>query len=359
MATLTGKKIKDSYVELLKLDSSTPNEGATATLKAVETGEGTDTALSLSTAQIASSVDGSAGTPAITRSSDPDTGIFFPAANTIAASTGGTERLRVNNSGILITTTDRSSGAHALGLMLQDTVTGAQTPNFGTRILGSSNGGSAYSAIGFETGGAGTNNETQIAFYTQNTATPYTSIPRRVTIDSNGQVGIGLIPTSRNNTRLQIVDGIGFPSTQVASSDANTLDDYEEGTAGISITPGGGSLGTTTIAARYTKIGRVVTVLADITVGTVSSPTGSLKITSLPFVAAAAPTLRGAQAIISRNGFNISSLGTGQLFASIEPNASEADIFFMLANGNVRTEDLAPFVNSAATFNLSFTYFTS
>jgi len=52
----------------------------------------------------------------------------------------------------------------------------------------------------------------------------------RLRIDSSGNVGIGLTPTARNNTRLQIVDGIGFPATQVASSDPNTLDDYEEGT---------------------------------------------------------------------------------------------------------------------------------
>ena len=100
MATLQGSKLKNSYKELLKIDNTTiTNDGATATLKAVETGEGTDTALSLSTAQIASSVDGSAGTPAFTRSSDPNTGIFFPAADTIAFSEGGTEAMRIDSSG--------------------------------------------------------------------------------------------------------------------------------------------------------------------------------------------------------------------------------------------------------------------
>ena len=73
MATLQGQKLKDTYIEVLKLDSGVRNTGATTTLKAVEDGSGTDTALSLSTAQIASNVDGSAGTPAFTRSSDPNT----------------------------------------------------------------------------------------------------------------------------------------------------------------------------------------------------------------------------------------------------------------------------------------------
>lgn len=45
MATLSGNKIKDTYTSLLKLDSN----GATTTIKAVEDGAGTDTALSLST----------------------------------------------------------------------------------------------------------------------------------------------------------------------------------------------------------------------------------------------------------------------------------------------------------------------
>jgi hypothetical protein len=52
--------------------------------------------------------------------------------------------------------------------------------------------------------------------------------------------------------------GITFPATQSASSDANTLDDYEEGTW----TPGQGSgltvVGTFSSTGRYTKIGRTV-----------------------------------------------------------------------------------------------------
>ena len=47
-----------------------------------------------------SDVDGTAATPAI-RGTDTNTGIFFPAADTVAASTGGTERLRLDSSGNL------------------------------------------------------------------------------------------------------------------------------------------------------------------------------------------------------------------------------------------------------------------
>lgn len=54
--------------------------------------------------------------------------------------------------------------------------------------------------------------------------------------------------------------GITFPATQSASSDANTLDDYEEGTW----TPTQGSgltvVGAFSSSGSYTKVGRVVTV---------------------------------------------------------------------------------------------------
>jgi hypothetical protein len=45
-----------------------------------------------------SDVDGSAATPAI-RGTDANTGIFFPAADTIAFSEGGAEAMRIDNSG--------------------------------------------------------------------------------------------------------------------------------------------------------------------------------------------------------------------------------------------------------------------
>jgi hypothetical protein len=48
---------------------------------------------------IASHAAGSAAAPTITATGDTNTGIFFPAADTVAASTGGTERMRIDSSG--------------------------------------------------------------------------------------------------------------------------------------------------------------------------------------------------------------------------------------------------------------------
>jgi len=43
--------------------------------------------------------DGSESTPSITNTGDLNTGVWFPAADTVAASTGGSERLRIDSSG--------------------------------------------------------------------------------------------------------------------------------------------------------------------------------------------------------------------------------------------------------------------
>lgn len=54
--------------------------------------------------------------------------------------------------------------------------------------------------------------------------------------------------------------GVTFPASQSASSDANTLDDYEEGTWTPSVTAGSISGTSLAYSGTYTKIGRVVTI---------------------------------------------------------------------------------------------------
>jgi hypothetical protein len=65
-----------------------------------------------------SDVDGSASTPAI-RGTDTNTGIFFPAADTIAFTEGGAESMRIDSSGNLLiggTSTTPFSGTSGLGV---------------------------------------------------------------------------------------------------------------------------------------------------------------------------------------------------------------------------------------------------
>ena len=78
--------------------------------------------------------------------------------------------------------------------------------------------------------------------------------------------------------------GITFPATQSASSDANTLDDYEEGYWFPVLTPASGTI---TVASgntkgAYTKIGRLVTVTGDVAY-TSSAASGAITLSGLPF----------------------------------------------------------------------------
>jgi hypothetical protein len=74
--------------------------------------------------------------------------------------------------------------------------------------------------------------------------------------------------------------GITFPATQSASTNANTLDDYEEGTWTV-VDRSGASLSLTTNNSRYIKVGRMVYAFADVTFPSTSS-TASIAL-SLPF----------------------------------------------------------------------------
>jgi hypothetical protein len=81
------------------------------------------------------------------------------------------------------------------------------------------------------------------------------------------------------------LNGITFPATQVPSADANTLDDYEEGTWTPVLDFGGsassGQAGT--LAGFYTKIGNTVFATALINLTNKGSGTGSLGFTGFPF----------------------------------------------------------------------------
>jgi hypothetical protein len=110
--------------------------------------------------------------------------------------------------------------------------------------------------------------------------------------------------------------GITFPATQSASSDANTLDDYEEG----SFTPSVSATGVTAYSIRngkYTKIGQVVVLNIQIQVQTSSGGTGTFAISNAPF------TQSGYQATASARE---SGLGTGFL-NSVWMEANSTNIY--------------------------------
>jgi hypothetical protein len=75
--------------------------------------------------------------------------------------------------------------------------------------------------------------------------------------------------------------GITFPATQSASTNANTLDDYEEGTWTPSF-DGSGSITFNAQTGTYTKVGRLVTAVFHIDVAS-ASRNGVTVILGLPF----------------------------------------------------------------------------
>lgn len=80
--------------------------------------------------------------------------------------------------------------------------------------------------------------------------------------------------------------GITFPATQSASSNANTLDDYEEGTFTPTFVPSSGSLTSYTSAGRYVKTGQSVTVWFHCIINSVGTASGALDFSNLPFTSA-------------------------------------------------------------------------
>ena len=91
------------------------------------------------------------------------------------------------------------------------------------------------------------------------------------------------------------LSGITFPATQVPSADANTLDDYEEGTWTPSV---GGNATYTRQSGFYTKIGRQVVAMFDIEISTIGTGSQSI-ISGLPFTSAPAGSPQGIVAPIS------------------------------------------------------------
>lgn len=111
---------------------------------------------------------------------------------------------------------------------------------------------------------------------------------------------------------------IKFPATQNASSDANTLDDYEEGTytpSNVNMTTGSG-----TNTGTYRKVGSQVTVWSNFTFGVGSSFGGVVQL-GLPFASVSA--LNG----LPTGVWEATDSGTGYFFGPISQNNTGAMIF--------------------------------
>lgn len=228
-----------------------------------------------------SDVDGTAATPAV-RGTDTNTGIFFPAADTIAFSEGGVETARFDSSGNLGLGVTPSAWA-TLGPVIQMGSYGAYiAAQSGSEIVrvGSNN----YYNAGFKyvtNGYASFYSQSvgQHLWYTAPSGTAGNAISFTQVLAVEGGKSLAL-----ENATSQTGTGITFPATQSASSNANTLDDYEEGTWTPGISAASGSGGTLSdFAGFYTKIGNRVVLEGRIQVNSLGTLSGAFYITGLPF----------------------------------------------------------------------------
>jgi len=147
--------------------------------------------------------------------------------------------------------------------------------------------------------------------------------------------------------------GITFPASQSASSDANTLDDYEEGTFTANITCDSGSVTQAYNTGAYTKVGRLVTVTGYIECSSVSSPSGKMRIT-LPF-----STPSGVQ-FESTSCFAFNNIVSGNIvdFAGVvNSNSSSFDIY--AGTGTQLSASSANLMKAGTSFRFSATYMTA
>jgi hypothetical protein len=117
--------------------------------------------------------------------------------------------------------------------------------------------------------------------------------------------------------------GISFPATASASSDANTLDDYEEGTWTATL-KGSVSDPTTPVTStcRYTKIGNVVTLYVGFESVNTTGASGFITITGVPFTNNASIRAMGVAASYGTATFSADTY----LIATISLSSTTIDI---------------------------------
>lgn len=146
--------------------------------------------------------------------------------------------------------------------------------------------------------------------------------------------------------------GVKFPATQAPSADANTLDDYEEGTFTPLLRFGGGSAGMTFFNqnGRYQKVGNRVHVEILFGLNAKGSSTGTADISALPFTASTTIT-QGCGALYATGLTTVA-----MPMARIVQGTSVVTLFDFQAGNAVALTD-ADFQSGATSISLSISYF--
>jgi hypothetical protein len=138
---LTGDDIQDGTIGIADL-SATGTKNSTTFLR------GDNTFATISTGGGTQEFDaGSASTPSITTTGDTNTGIFFPAAETTAFTTNGTERMRITSDGRLqlATTSNMPYGANQVRFSFEFNSSAA--PYYGIEMKDNGSAGTTYGIL--------------------------------------------------------------------------------------------------------------------------------------------------------------------------------------------------------------------
>lgn len=151
--------------------------------------------------------NGSEGAPAFSFDSDPDTGMLRSGADALGFATGGSERLRIDDSGRLLIGSSVAGNADA------DNINVAGAGNVGITFRGSSSGtGNIFFAD--STSGDDLKRGQIVYDHSGNSMRLHTNAVERIRIDSSGNLGLG---SSSPLLNFQVVDYGGF------SGNANQL----------------------------------------------------------------------------------------------------------------------------------------
>lgn len=153
------------------------------------------------------------------------------------------------------------------------------------------------------------------------------------------------------------VDQLRFPGTQNPSTDANTLDDYEEGSWTPTLTGTGGGSGQvyTTQLGTYQKTGRVVVANFRVKVSTLGTITTNAAIGGLPFTSRTGTDLSFGSFI----SFDVMTTSFIFLAAAVISNSTQALIFGSTAASTASATTVQADYSNTSEVSGTLTYFAS